>query len=68
MFDMELLGKALLPYPRTDHILLGLECEDSNVCIIYQHSEHIKVNAMVAPKLMPHKNYDHRIKDCYKML
>ena len=68
MFDMELLGKALLPYPRTDHILLGLECEDSNVCIIYQHSEHIKVNAMVAPKLIPHKNYNYRIKDCYKML
>ena len=68
MFDMELLGKALLPYPRTDHILIGLECEDSNVCIIYQHSEHIKVNAMVAPKLIPHKNYEYRIKDCYKML
>ena len=68
MFDMDLIRKAILPYPRTDHILIGLECEDSNVCIIYQHSEHIKVNAMVAPKFIPHKNYDYRIKDCYKML
>ena len=68
MFDMDLIRKALLPYPRTDHILIGLQHEDSNVCIIYQHLEHIKVNAMVAPKLKPHKNYDYRIKDCYKML
>ena len=62
IFDMDLIAKALLPYPRTDHILIGLECEDSNVCITYQHSEHIKVNAIVAPKLIPHTLDNFKVK------
>lgn len=54
IFDLDIIKQAIFLSRYPEYMLIGLDYEDGNICIKYPLSELIKVEALVASKLIPH--------------
>lgn len=54
IFDLDIIKQAILLSRYPEYMLIGLDYEDSSICIKYPLSELINVEALVASKHIPH--------------